>query len=44
MNNITNPNFSRALPPGVKSDSSFGNLYVEMGQLKWLTYDGINFL
>ena len=32
------------MPPGVKSNVSFGNLFVEMGDLKWLTYDGTNFL
>ena len=34
----------RTLPPGVKSNAHFGNLFVEMGELKWLTYDGVNFL
>ena len=43
-NNITNVGIQRTLPPGVKSNVSFGNLFVEMGDLKWLTYDGTNFL
>ena len=33
-----------SLPPGVASNSPFGQLFVEMGELKWLTYDGTNYL
>ena len=34
----------RSLPPGVVSNGAFGHLYVEMGSLNWLTYDGMNYL
>ena len=42
--NITNIGVQRALPPGVKSNATFGHLFVDMGDLQWLTYDGKNFL
>ena len=42
--NITNMGVQRTLPPGVKSTASFGNLFVDMGDLHWLTYDGKNYL
>ena len=42
--NITNIGPPRALPPGVKGNATFGNLFVDMGDLQWLTYDGKNFL
>jgi len=31
------------LPPGVEGNS-FGSLFVEMGQMEWFTYDGLNYL
>jgi hypothetical protein len=32
------------LPPGVESATTFGNLYIEMGDLHFLNYDGMNYL
>ena len=43
-NNIVTVGVHRTLPPGVISNASFGHLFVEMGDLKWLTYDGVNYL
>jgi len=42
--NITNMGVQKTLPPGVKSNATFGNLFLDMGELHWLTYDGKNFL
>ena len=42
--NITNQGFSKTLPPGVTSSAAFGSLFVEIGDLHWLTYDGVNYL
>ena len=32
-----------SLPPGVDG-ASLGSLFVEMGSVEWLTYDGVNYL
>jgi hypothetical protein len=32
------------LPPGVESALTFGHLFVEMGDLHFLNYDGMNYL
>ena len=42
--NITNIGIKKVLPPGVQSGTAFGNLFVQMGELRWLTYDGLNYL
>jgi len=42
--NITTLGIKKSLPPGLGSAASFGQVYVEMGDLKWLTYDGMNYL
>jgi hypothetical protein len=42
--NITNLGLKKTLPPGVQSGTTFGHLYVQMGELRWLTYDGLNYL
>ena len=42
--NITTLGIKKTLPPGLTSNATFGHLYVEMGDLKWLTYDGVNYL
>jgi hypothetical protein len=43
-NNVVNGGKRKCLPPGVASNATFGNCFVEMGELKWLTYDGVNYL
>jgi hypothetical protein len=42
--NITNVGFKKFLPPGIQSNQNFGQFFMEVGDLKWLTYDGVNFL
>ena len=42
--NISNEGHQRVLPPGIGSTKTFGNLFIQMGNLKWLTYDGQNYL
>ena len=42
--NIANPGIKKTLPPGVQSSTAFGNLFVQMVELQWLTYDGLNYL
>tara|TARA_B110000285_G_C14773527_1_gene445130 strand:- start:2 stop:595 length:594 start_codon:yes stop_codon:yes gene_type:complete len=42
--NITNMGLKQTLPPGVQSGTAFGHLYIQMGELRWLTYDGLNYL
>lgn len=31
------------IPPGVEG-TGYGSLFVEMGQMEWFTYDGVNYL
>ena len=42
--NISALGIRKALPPGISGGPTFGQLFVEMGDLKWLTYDGMNYL
>jgi hypothetical protein len=42
--NITNTGIKKSLPPGVQGGTAFGSLFVQMGELQWLTYDGLNYL
>lgn len=41
---ISNEGIKRSLPPGINSGITFGQLFVQMGQLKSLTYQGMNYL